>query len=224
MTSFIEQTKVIILLCVTIFSLALVILSGVTSASETDVLDKKRVEVAVYYESFCPDSKRFFLKQLLPTYRDVGSIMNLTLVPFGHARILGSDKMVCQHGRGECDYNRLMACIQDRAGSNNLATIETLSCIFEKRDKVKECLVKYLPNLDYTDINKCRTGNESFKMMETFESLTGRPSYIPKLMLNSLYSEDIQNELEHNLKYSVCKNYSESKPEKCNDADKVQMK
>ena len=44
-----------------------------------------RVVVDVYYECLCPDSRYFVLKELLPTYQKVGSLMDVRMWPYGKA-------------------------------------------------------------------------------------------------------------------------------------------
>lgn len=174
----------------------------------------QKVQVGVYYESLCPDSRRFFLRQLMPVYKEIGAIIEPVLVPFGHARIVGPNMMICQHGPRECEGNRLAACVQSKS-SNKGDVINTISCLFERRIAPKDCIVKNLPNVPYEDIEKCKTSNDSFIMMESNELLTGKTDYIPKLTLNGQYSEDIQNELENDLKSTICKNYNGTKPQAC---------
>ena len=46
------------------------------------------VNFTLYFESLCPDCQRFFIKQLYHTYMALGEdVMNLTLVPYGNARV-----------------------------------------------------------------------------------------------------------------------------------------
>lgn len=172
------------------------------------------IELGVYFESLCPDSRRFFVNQLVPTFKQIGKIIKPTLIPFGHARVLGNNKMVCQHGARECEGNRLMACIIARE-SDSLSVIETIGCIIGNKVAPKDCVTKHLPNASFDDIDRCKASDESYQMMIEFEKLTGKPDYIPKLTLNGQYSEDIQSELEFNLKNFVCKNYNGTKPSQC---------
>lgn len=186
---------------------------GKNDQSNKDTANQK-VKIGVYYESLCPDSRRFFLRQLMPVYKEIGSIFEPELVPFGHARILGPNKMVCQHGSRECEGNRLAACIQAKS-SNESDAINTIACLFDRKMAPKDCLVKNLPYITYEDIENCKSSNDSFSMMENNEKLTGQVNYIPKLTLNGQYSEDIQNELENDLKSTICKNYNGTKPAAC---------
>lgn len=173
------------------------------------------VKVGVYFESLCPDSKRFFLKQLIPTHKDIGSIMQLNLVAFGHAKVFGADKMICQHGTRECDGNRLMACITTRKGASEKSVLETIGCIFENMKSREECVNSYLPGVAYSDIEKCKNSSVSYRLMVEYADQTGQPDYVPYLKFNGQHSEDIQQGLEYNLKRYVCEHYNGTKPDGC---------
>lgn len=187
---------------------------GLTSALGVDSNNTKPAQIGVYFESRCPDSARFFLNQLLPTYRKLGDTMQPILIPFGHARTLGQNKMLCQHGPRECDGNRLMACILARNATDS-AVIETIGCIFNNNQTNKQCVEANLPGVSYDDLDRCKTSDESYQLMVKYEEMTGRLDYVPHLTYNNQSSEEIQSECEHNLKEYVCKNYAGTRPKSC---------
>lgn len=45
------------------------------------------VNFTLYYETLCPDCRQFMTGQLAKAVEAVGSIMNLTLVPYGNAKV-----------------------------------------------------------------------------------------------------------------------------------------
>ena len=45
------------------------------------------VNVTLYYESLCPGCKMFITEQLYPVYDQLKGIINITLVPYGNARV-----------------------------------------------------------------------------------------------------------------------------------------
>ncbi len=75
----------------------------------------ENVKIGVYFESLCPDSKAFILKQLFPTFQKLNSIITLEMVPFGNANYTIIDKtkeqfdveFECQHGLQECLGNKI---------------------------------------------------------------------------------------------------------------------
>lgn len=191
-------------ICLVLYSMALA--SSIVLAENDDT----RFKLGVYMESLCPDTRRFFLRQLVPTYREIGSIMDLKLVPFGHARTLGNNRMICQHGPRECEGNRRMACLLARSANKQSQVVETFGCLFEQEETAKECVNKHMPGVDFDQLEKCTTGDESYQLMVQAEKDTGRVSYVPKLTENGQYSEDIQERLENQLKETVCKQYKGS--------------
>ena len=50
-------------------------------------LQAKKVNVTVFYEVLCPDSRHFILRQLFPTWEKVSDIMELDYRPFGKADV-----------------------------------------------------------------------------------------------------------------------------------------
>lgn len=195
-------------------SLVVLGLVGLTLAFDDGDASAKRVEVGVYFESLCPDSRRFFVDQLVPTYRKLGNIIQPKLIPFGHARTLGQNKMICQHGPRECEGNRLMACILARNASDS-AVIETFGCMFTRTQTYRGCVEANLPGVSFDELEKCKNSDESYQIMVKYEELTGRLDYVPHLTFNNQSSEEIQNECENNLRNYVCKNYKGPKPDLC---------
>lgn len=186
-----------------------------TNATNQSTDANNGVQLGVYLESLCPDSRRFVLGQLLPTYRQLGHIIDLNMVPFGHARVLGNNKMVCQHGPRECEGNRRFACIQSRAKSQ-LEQLETIACIFEANESDEDCLKSFMPAVSFEDLEKCTSSEESYRMMVEHEKETGRVGYVPHLTVNGKHDDEIQSEAEHNLREFVCKQYQgPAKPEAC---------
>lgn len=67
-------------------------------------------QISIYYETLCPDSRRFFLHQLAPTYEKLNRFMDVELIPYGHANVSyprHDNKPVfhCQHGpQGNYNY------------------------------------------------------------------------------------------------------------------------
>lgn len=173
--------------------------------------NEPRVKLGVYFESLCPDSRRFFSSELEPSIHDIKSLIELELVPFGKARVVSKQKMLCQHGANECDGNRIMACIIDRS-KEVVQTVQTIDCLFKNgpQSSVDKCVKKFLPEVSPADIETCRHSAESFRMMETAEQKTGRLSYVPHLKINDQSSDDVQSDCESDLKSCICKYYKGS--------------
>lgn len=177
-----------------------------------------RVKVEVNLESLCPDSRRFVSRQLVPTFSALGDIMQVDIIPFGHARTLGQNKMICQHGARECEGNRRMACIIARTNGDQNLIVPTIGCLFTLGNLPKACMEQHLPGIPIDEIEKCKDSDESYKMMEDYEKKTGRIDYVPRIKINDNYNEDVQEEAENDLLKAVCNYYKgQIKPKNCTE-------
>lgn len=187
------------------------------AATATSSSFDPKVKLGVYMESLCPDSRRFFLDQLVPTHRQIGQALELKLVPFGHARVVGNNKMVCQHGSRECEGNRRMACLLVRS-SNQTEIVETLGCLFRSEVTPKECCQQNMPSVNFDEVEKCKEGDESYQLMTKAEKDTGRLNYVPHLTVDNQASDEIQDRAERHLKEFMCEQYKGTTPlEPCKD-------
>lgn len=154
-----------------------------------------KVKVGVFFESKCPDSRNFFLDQLIPVYMNQSSGMNLQLVPFGKARVVAKDRMICQHGRLECQGNRFMACVLARS-DNQTANLLTIGCMFDWNKSEQDCVDEFLPkSVDYKDLQRCSTSEESMRFMQENEKLTGRITYVPRIEINDKSEPECEQDL-----------------------------
>ena len=55
--------------------------------NDLQVREGGRTTLDVYYESLCPDSRRFIMTQLFPSWNKINSFVNVRLVPFGKASV-----------------------------------------------------------------------------------------------------------------------------------------
>ena len=46
------------------------------------------VNVAVYYEALCPDSKKFIIKQLQSSYKKAPNLIEIEFFPYGELKVL----------------------------------------------------------------------------------------------------------------------------------------
>jgi len=83
-----------------------------SAATESSSFSARPVNVSVYVEALCIDSKRYMNEQLVPAFAQLGStVMEIQVVVFGNARINTTAQTVaCQHGAAECDANTYAQC------------------------------------------------------------------------------------------------------------------
>ncbi|CAH1390063.1 unnamed protein product [Nezara viridula] len=94
----------------------------------------KPVEITLYYETLCPGCQQFITKELLPVYTETeydfaSLISKIELVPYGLVFTLNDTHHYdCQHGRSECDGNKLHACAINYI-PDTLTTLNYISCL-----------------------------------------------------------------------------------------------
>uniref|UniRef100_M1CJ66 Gamma-interferon-inducible lysosomal thiol reductase n=1 Tax=Solanum tuberosum TaxID=4113 RepID=M1CJ66_SOLTU len=94
------------------------------------VCSQDKVILSLYYESLCPYCADFIVNQLVKVLQtDLGSIVNLRLVPWGNTQIAPNTSWICQHGTDECQLNTVEACAI-KVWSNLVSN----TCHYSKRD------------------------------------------------------------------------------------------
>ncbi|KAL6142316.1 hypothetical protein ACLB2K_060599 [Fragaria x ananassa] len=88
---------------------------GAIVGSGINVLESNKVNLSLYYESLCPACRSFLVDELAAALfdpdKDLISITNLRLVPYGNAHVQAPNQtVVCQHGPDECYFNSIEAC------------------------------------------------------------------------------------------------------------------
>ncbi|XP_046548800.1 gamma-interferon-inducible lysosomal thiol reductase-like [Haliotis rubra] len=182
------------------------------------------VNFTLYYESLCPDCRNFITTQLFPAFTAVGSIFNLTLVPYGNAeeKKVG-DKWVfqCQHGEEECAENLLDTCLLNIVNDINIA-FPFINCMEEgperSRAAFRECGKKF-PSIPTSKIEACANSSQGnqweHEMATKTDALNPQHQYVPWVTLNGVHNEKIQNEATTNLIKLLCDTYTGTKPSGC---------
>lgn len=195
--------------------LALLALARLTAAAEP-------VKVSVYYETLCPDSKRFVINQLYPVYQELKDIMLLDVNAYGKAEnfaIGDSYIFVCQHGPNECQGNMMIACAKNLIQSEELF-MDFTNCImtvFTAAAGGPQCAEKH--GIDFAPIQQCFQSTEGQHLLHDVgvkqNAAAPNLNYVPWIMINDVYSGNQQTEAETNLKKVVCDTYEGEKPAAC---------
>lgn len=180
----------------------------------------QKVNVTVFYEVLCPDSRHFVLRQLYPTWEKVPEIMDINYRPFGKAYITrkGDDyEFQCQHGPTECEGNIVHNCAVKYVQESLL--MPYINCMMKDNYeplKIGKTCAEML-DLDWPAIKKCATSREGQELMAKvgYESLgvKNRLSFIPTIALNGDYEN--QSGLLKNLLAGVCDKFNGPRPENC---------
>ncbi|XP_060828036.1 GILT-like protein 1 [Bombus pascuorum] len=171
---------------------------------------KQKVHITVYYEALCPDSRNFFIKQLLPVYHKIPNNVQLEFIPYGKATTVKTEngyEFMCQHGPIECGANIIHACSIDIL-KNTSIQLEYLSCMIKNNIvpvNIMEICAKKM-NIDYNPIFKCFIGDKGKELLakygELTNALTPQISFIPTVVLNE--NSENQARILKNLLHEVC--------------------
>lgn len=205
--------------------LAVVITNHVSGAPSTQA-EITPVEVDVYYEALCPDSRRFFLKQLWPTYSKIGSNIILELIPYGNAHVSGSpDKwtFTCQHGPEECLGNMIQTCAAEIL-NNTMDSLKFVVCAFNtvRQDFIiKECIRdKELQKKVKSCSENSKGRNLEHEMAVKTDALDPPQNFIPWITINKKGSEEINNRANKDLLNLICNSFEGERPSPCPEMKK----
>ncbi|XP_059469911.1 GILT-like protein 1 [Neocloeon triangulifer] len=165
--------------------------SAVETSSSSSTA-KEKVAIAVFYETLCPDSRGFFINQLLPTLERAPDIIDVTLVPYGKAVSMvdgNSYKFSCQHGPLECHGNRVHACATKYV-LDQLTLVRYTTCMIsdnvDPEDAGKRCARSL--GIDWDPIVACSRKEEGIqllaKMGEATHKLNPPVTFIPTIEVN----------------------------------------
>ncbi|XP_074599995.1 gamma-interferon-inducible lysosomal thiol reductase-like [Brevipalpus obovatus] len=204
---------------------------------------QSKLKLGVFYETLCPDSKNFIVKQLWPAYNSFGSHFDIDLVPFGNANYTSSNgklNFTCEHGPPECAANMMQACAKD-VMPNFDEFFKLVHCMekdpephetsYQMKRKVTEpghkenflsqysCQCGQSKNISLTEVNRClgdgRGDQQLKKMGDLTKALNPKATSIPWLTLNGAYDSAFQTEALVDLKSALCKKFQGTKPTGC---------
>ncbi|GFG33505.1 hypothetical protein Cfor_04976, partial [Coptotermes formosanus] len=153
----------------------------------SDILQK--VHVTVYYETLCPDSRRFVTFQLYPAWKDLKDHLILEFVPFGKSSGDGFGGFICQHGERECRGNLMQSCALSLLGPSG-PQMEFVYCVMSSTDGSKEgkrCSDKV--GISWAAVDSCMksTSGTALQLLAQQETLNLAPSglgFVPTITFN----------------------------------------
>lgn len=186
--------------------------------------ESNKLQVEVYYEVLCPDSRYFILHQLYPAWEKVGDIMDIRFVPYGKAshRLSGEGEDLynfqCQHGPTECQGNMVHACATSIVRSPSLL-MKYIKCMisdnYSPLEAGKRCAGSV--GVAWADIEKCVVGKEGHGLLAQFgdstHTLQPKVSFIPTIQVDG--KQDGQKEMLKNFTKELCRLFKGPKPANC---------
>jgi len=155
------------------------------------------VTLDVYYESLCPDSRNFIVKQLQPSWRKINSFVTLRLVPFGKASWVannfGGYDFQCQHGRAECEGNKIHACGIEYS-SDIAQALSFVTCMMKQPNDIEPCATE--SGIDIAVLSNCWSSGQSEQLLQAngVETLSLQPrlTFVPWLIFNGTWTDTNQ--------------------------------
>ncbi|KAF2896206.1 hypothetical protein ILUMI_09965 [Ignelater luminosus] len=183
--------------------------------------EEETLKLSIYYETLCPDSIRFFRNQLNSTYEKIGSSIEVDFIPYGFATQYKADgkwTFHCQHGTRECSGNKYHACeLAQENGEEK--DVQFLDCSMRSRDPTSSKQLQICAEnvgVNFTSINECFKNGQGDELLikygERTNAVSPKISYIPTIIINDVFSQEVQNNAEFDLLNTVCKHLSKKPP------------
>jgi len=204
-----RSSWILLLFSSTLFT-ALMTEAKINESSEDEVT------LTVYYESLCPDSKRFIVDQVYPAWELFGPKLNVQLKPFGKASWVDSREgaiFTCQHGPHECFGNMIQACLlKEVAPAWHVPLVECLMATPDPPGATEECAEELGISID--SLEECLSNNEGERLMKEIgtetKNLNPALHYVPWITFNGHYNEKDWKASLENLQGVLCENYLEN--------------
>ncbi|XKL59294.1 hypothetical protein PGB90_000310 [Kerria lacca] len=173
----------------------LIILLLLAGCRTLELQPQQKINISIYYESLCPDSKLFITQYFYPAYEIFSNYLNIRFIPFGKANIReDGSEYTCQHGKEECVRNIIHGCALDMLTSTN--QVEFVYCAMIKRTIMghKECAIQN--GLIWEDIQNCVNGERglALTLLAQYDTRisTDGPKFVPTIIFNNKFSQENQ--------------------------------
>ncbi|KAL4711099.1 hypothetical protein ACJJTC_009470 [Scirpophaga incertulas] len=166
--------------------------------------------ISVYYESRCPDSRHFVLRQLKPAMDLLSSHIMLRLVPFGKSKSMdnGYGGFECQHGPSECLGNMVQSCTLDLMQSRtDIERVNYVACEMKRYAATNgdfSCVEK--ANVSPSKVNACIASGRGTQLQLDAEFYTKlvHPKFIPTITIDGIFNQKTQDEAQVDLIGTLC--------------------
>ncbi|XP_064099324.1 gamma-interferon-inducible lysosomal thiol reductase-like isoform X1 [Macrobrachium nipponense] len=179
------------------------------------------MNVAVYYEALCPDSRHFVMKQLTPAYKKLKDIIELHLVPYGKASTLeknGKFTFDCQHGPVECQANMVHACVTNIV-KDQTKQLSIVHCMIDKNMQPlvagQKCVESHKER--WVDVENCVNSDQGASILKHMGDMTHnlkpKVSFIPTITIDG--SQDDQKHVLQDFHKVLCRRFKGPKQPSC---------
>jgi len=178
----------------------------------------KKLQVEVYYEVWCPDSRRYIIDQALPAWEKFEAIVDLHWKPYGKASHVKSETentgytFECQHGPEECMGNMIHACAVKHVKDSRVLN-KLIGCMMQDNRDIKanaeKCIISH--EVNWKQIQSCSESKEGGELLAVLgddtKSLKPRVHFIPTVQING--SQDNQKLMLKDLSKAICELYKQ---------------
>ncbi|CAN7942076.1 unnamed protein product [Ixodes hexagonus] len=176
----------------------------------------KKVQLVVIYESLCPYSRRLVYSQLRPTYTKLAPYINLTLLPFGKARVRKTQdgqghtitRISCQHGENECVGNKIETCVL-RVVKETVTAVQIIACMSENYSPHRageQCASAY--GVEWSLVDSCvKTYGEEYELevAETTWKYKKQVTRVPLVVMDGDQSNYVNYHAQNDMIVIVCR-------------------
>ncbi|KAL1506678.1 hypothetical protein ABEB36_006000 [Hypothenemus hampei] len=175
--------------------------------------DYQKINVSIYFESLCGDSRNFIINQLDPHWDDIKDYVNIHFVPFGKSMSLEQGtKFACQHGSKECKGNRILSCLLKNIPDQDLQ-VQYVRCFMDVYkyatidDKEIGQRCAEILNINILEIMQtCYQTKQGTQLQLEAEAETNiiKPTFVPTIVYNGVFDQQLQDASIENFRSTVC--------------------
>ncbi|KAK9807369.1 hypothetical protein WJX73_007815 [Symbiochloris irregularis] len=153
-----------------------------------------KVEVDLFAEAGCPYCAHFTVTDVAPMFENgLSDLITFRYIAWGNAKNFtkpeGQRNISCQHGKTECELNRLISCATHLHPEQN-DWFPFVKCIEEDPESATAAKCALLAKLDLTEIQLCASGSlgdqlEAEAAAET-NALQPAHQYVPWVVVNGI--------------------------------------
>ncbi|VAH89946.1 unnamed protein product [Triticum turgidum subsp. durum] len=200
---------------------ALLLLIGRGAPSSAGAAGNGKVPVELYYESLCPSSAQFVTDRLAEALEDgLLEAADVTLVPYGNAKVGKGGTITCEHGPEECLLNTVEACAIDAWPDVNVH-FGFINCVEglvmnEIQGEWESCFHKL--GLEPKAVTECYKSEHGHKLSLKYGKQTG--ALVPPLNGVPHVVVDGKPREDREFVSYVCKAYKGRPPKICHEPDR----
>jgi len=182
----------------------------------------QKLNVKVYYESLCPDSRQFINTQLAPIAKDYLQYMDLQLIPYGKSthNTQGADTIFeCHHGPNECYGNKIHACVVINVQSDSFRTetrevlvVQYVDCLMalstqDSAFPIEHCAT-HIQYKNWENILNCANSTIGSKLLQQFgeqtQTFQNPLQGVPTIVFNDKYDMETQKRAFTDFRSVLC--------------------